>query len=83
MECAICKNWCRDGSAPITEHDKKCPNYNLENESLELVKLLINGMERWGSDEDGIHKDAWEAYLKALVFVGNLNGLRNAIKSAE
>ncbi len=83
MNCPICKNWCRDGSTPITEHHKRCPNYNPESDSIILVSELIRGIEAWASDEDGVHPKAWDAYLHALVYVGDLDKLHRAIKSKE
>ena len=36
----------------------------------EIVKGLTCGMEAWAHDEDGIHPDAWEAYCKAKMILG-------------
>lgn len=31
---------------------------------------LIRGMRRWGADTDGIHPDAWDAYVAAHKALG-------------
>lgn len=74
-ECE-CKTWCRDGRPPLTEHHRNCPQRNLEAESLALVSALIKGIECWAADEDGVHPDAWDAYCRAIWFVGDIAKLK-------
>lgn len=76
-----CQTWARDGQPPITSHNKHCTNYNLEKESVDLVTELINGILESSADCDGIHPDLWEPYKKALLFVGDYEKLREAIKN--
>ena len=33
------------------------------------ILFLVNAMEEWGRDEDGIHPDAWDAYEDARTFL--------------
>ena len=73
-ECE-CKTWCRDGLPPFTEHHRNCKNRNLEAESVALVSALVKGIENWAADSDGVHPDVWDAYQKALVFVGGFKKL--------
>ena len=37
---------------------------------LDVVRTLVQGMEAWAQDEDGIHPDAWAAYKKAKMILG-------------
>lgn len=75
MDCE-CKQWCRDGRPPLTEHHRDCPNRNLEAESVALASALIKGIESWAVDDGGVHPDVFDAYCKALVFVGDLAKLK-------
>jgi hypothetical protein len=75
--------WCWNGRPPITSHHRNCKSYNLERESVALVAALIKALEDWGAEEDGIHPDAWEPYLKAVGFVGDLHKLAQIAKSDE
>lgn len=70
-EICECLTWCSDGRAPFISHLKGCKHYNLERDSIDLVKSLIKALEDWAADEDGIHPDAWNDYLKALIFIGD------------
>ena len=81
MNCKICRNWCRDGILPLTEHHKQCPQYNLEADSVTIVLALIKGIEDWASEEDGVYPKAWDAYCQALAFVGQMDKLRRAKES--
>jgi hypothetical protein len=75
-----CKTWCGDGRPPLTQHHRNCPARNLESESMELVSSLIKGIENWAADEDGVHPAAWDAYCRAIVFVGDLAKLKVVIE---
>jgi hypothetical protein len=81
-ECE-CKTWCSDGRPPLTEHHRNCPKRNLEAESVALVSALIKGIENWSADEDGVHPDAWDAYCRAIVFVGDLAKLKVVLEKSE
>jgi hypothetical protein len=83
MNDCECKNWCRDGRPPLAKHHRNCPAYDLESESLALVTALINGIEGWAADEDGVHPDAWDAYCQAIVFVGDLAKLKRVLEKSE
>lgn len=80
-ECE-CKTWCAHGLPPLTHHHRNCPNRNLESECLELVSSLINGMENWAADADGVHPDAWYAYCRAILFVGDLDKLKVVLEKS-
>ena len=83
MSCAICRDWCSDGRLPLTEHHPKCAHYNLEADSVAIVRALTNGIEDWASEEDGVHPPLWEAYCRALAFIGEWDKLRRAKASEE
>ena len=78
-----CKTWCRDGRPPLTEHHRNCPKRNLEAESVALASALIKGIENWAANEDGVHPDAWDAYCRAIVFVGDLAKLKVVLEKSE
>jgi len=70
-ECE-CATWGRDslGAMLFLRHHQKCPKYSPEPEVRDLLLRLINGIEDWAADEDGIHSDCWEAYKDACSMVG-------------
>jgi hypothetical protein len=41
----------------------------------ELLKQLTVGIESWAKDEDGVHPDVWNAYVKAKTIIGEANTL--------
>lgn len=53
-----------------TAHHPDCPNYDKDKESENIIKNLIEGIDCWCNDADGIHSECWEAYNKARIFVG-------------
>lgn len=71
-ECP-CRNWCRDGVFPLTQHHPRCAFYNLKVESVGIICRLVRAMEVWGEEEDGIFKPAWEAYITAKSFIGEFD----------
>jgi len=64
----------------LTGHHPECPEYpkNLTESWLKLIKKLVQGMEDWASDEDGIHPDAWEGYEQAKGVLGEFCDLSNS-----
>ena len=36
----------------------------------ELAAALVLGIEKWSADEDGVHTDAWSAYVAARAALG-------------
>lgn len=78
-----CQTWAQNGQPPIISHNKNCSNYNLEKESVDLVKELIKGILESSMDCDGIHPALWESYKKALLFVGDYDRLAKAIKCED
>lgn len=67
-----CQTWARDGQKFITKHSKMCYYYDPEGDARKLIDDLLDGMNAWASDEDGIHPDAWQAYKRASFAVGRL-----------
>lgn len=63
-DCATCG---RDNHGAILhlDHHQNCERYQPEQEIRELLQSLINGIESWSNDEYGVHKDCWDAYVKA------------------
>jgi len=68
MECE-CKNWARTNQLLLTKHHKNCSKYDLEGDAKEIITALLNGIQEWASDEDGMHPDCWEAFKNASCFI--------------
>lgn len=67
-----CRTWGRCGAASelILKHHPECEHYRPEPEIRQLLSDLIDGIESWASDEDGVHSDCWSAYVAACNAVG-------------
>lgn len=64
-----CETAARDGSFPLLlDHVPTCPEF--PGCIRELIVGLVRGMEEWAADEDGIHPEAWAAYQRAKVAIG-------------
>jgi len=50
-------------------HHRNCKHYNPEKDAA-MVTALVEGMDAWAADEDGIHPEAWEAYQRARTATG-------------
>ena len=74
IECE-CDTWARGNSAMvfIGQHHPNCDRYNPEQNIRDLLMRLLDGIEAWANDEDGIHSDCWEAYVDACSAVGQWN----------
>lgn len=76
MEDCECKDWASDDVrfANMFGHHASCcarPSQLKQfRMMLDIIKSLTQGMEAWAHDEDGIHPDAWEAYKKAKMILG-------------
>ena len=58
------------GMMALTGHQENCKHRGNDIETLRsLVEELVRGMERWASDEDGIHNDAWDSYIKGKALL--------------
>ena len=70
-----CSTWGRDNLGAILhlEHHPSCERYRPEPEIRELLQRLIDGIESWAADEDGVHPDCWDAYVKACAACGQWN----------
>lgn len=65
-----CKTWARDYQPAFwTVHHERCPKYDVRKELLAIIEPLIDGVESWAADEDGVHPDCWEAYERACLAV--------------
>jgi hypothetical protein len=58
MQCE-CATWGRE--LMTAGHHYHCERFDPKPFIKAIVKLL-DGMEHWSADEDGVHPDAWEAY---------------------
>ena len=67
-----CSNWGRDSLAAMLHlpHHPNCPKYSPEQPVRELLLQLIDGIEAWAADEDGVHSECWDAYVGACAAVG-------------
>ena len=52
----------------LLTHHADCWQFGIELRV--LVEGLVDGMEAWAADEDGIHPDALEAYEMAKLSLG-------------
>lgn len=73
-ECE-CKNWANDGRLPLLNHHPRCQHYSPISEMTVLIKDLLIGIEKWGSEEDGIPDEIYDAYTKAKMAMGQLDFL--------
>lgn len=64
-----CSQWAREGQALVTTHHPHCHRYDLAGDAVNLIRDLIKGIERWAGDEDGVHRECWEAYKIAKIAV--------------
>lgn len=52
-------------------HHDECPNAIHNHELIRgLIEGLLDGMDEWASDEDGIHPEAVKAYNRACDAMG-------------
>jgi hypothetical protein len=67
-----CLTWGRDTTASMLhlEHHPNCELYEPEPPIRELLLRLIDGIEEWAADEDGIHEACWNAYQDACCVLG-------------
>ena len=79
MPCE-CATWGRDnhGATLHLEHHPNCERYRPEPEIRQLLLRLIDGIETWASDEDGVHPDCWEAYKAACSSVGQWDRVKES-----
>lgn len=74
MEFALsgceCQFWARDSQRLHTPHHPTCKHYSAERYAASLLLRLIEGIEAWSNDEDGVHSDCWEAYTEACHAIG-------------
>jgi len=66
-ETCECITWGRDTKAVMLQldHHPNCEHYKPEPQIRELLLRLVNGIEAWAADEDGIHEACWSAYRDA------------------
>lgn len=68
MNCE-CENWARTQSKVATDHHPNCKKYDPEGDARRIIEALIEGIETWSSDTDGIHEACWDAYTQAKDFL--------------
>ena len=71
IECE-CKTWATDMKPDQIwfSHNPNCPHYDPQAELKELLYKLVEGVEQWAREEDGVHPDCWEAYVSACLILG-------------
>lgn len=72
MDCE-CRNWARTNQLLITNHHRNCKKYDPEKEAYEIIGALLDGIQAWANDEDGIHPNCWEAFKNGACFIGQPN----------
>lgn len=68
-----CINWASENLTAqlLTGHHARCPHGgDLLTAALALIKELAQGIHIWGSYEDGVIPEAWDAYRKAKALEG-------------
>ena len=63
-----CINWAMEALWDTNEHHPICPKYSARNERYFIITLLrdlVSGIERWGSECDGVPEECWDAYIRA------------------
>ena len=66
-----CVNWCSHDvdMVILTGHHENCPHRKNSKAILDFIKELVRGMEAWACEQDGIHPDAYDAYLKGKALL--------------
>jgi len=57
----------------MLKHHPHCHKYDVEGECRGLLLQLIEGIEVWAREEDGVHDDCWDVYEEACGVVGMWN----------
>lgn len=65
-----CMDWGRNGLTLLTGHHRHCPKYRIDAEGMRLLRNLLDGIEEWAADEDGVHWECWDAYRQACLALG-------------
>ena len=59
------------GEVQVVKHETTCEHFFPRTQILTiLVKKLCRGIERWASEEDGVHPDVWKTYVAAKALIG-------------
>jgi hypothetical protein len=70
LELCPCTTWARTNQTLLSGHHQRCEHYNPEADAVALIAPLLEGIERWAADEDGIPEHIWEAYGRARAAIG-------------
>jgi len=63
-----------------TGHHERCALRPDDNRFMnELIERLLNGIELWAGEEDGIHNDLWDDYVKAKSWCGQYVNIKENI----
>lgn len=65
-----CLNWCRDLTGFLWSHHPNCRKHRPDVEARGYVQALVDGIEQWGAEEDGIPDFLWDAYCRAVYALG-------------
>jgi len=71
-----CADWCDISPhfRVLTGHHETCPlRGDITVAWKQLVRELVQGMQSWAADDGGVHPDAWDAYLKGKVLLGEFD----------
>jgi hypothetical protein len=69
-----CTHWAREGGFVLWTHHRNCEHANHEYEAYKTIKSLVDAMELWGREEDGIPSEVWDAYKRACGMIGKQVG---------
>ena len=71
-----CYNWAGTGQGVVTEHHPRCSHYDPLGDCRKIIIDLLDGMQIWAGDEDGIHPKAWDAFQRGSISVGQTNRIQ-------
>jgi hypothetical protein len=70
-EMCECLNWTRKEEKKfLTQHHPHCCYYDPEGDAAVIINSLLDGIQKWAADEDGVHPDCCDAYDKSALTVG-------------
>jgi hypothetical protein len=47
-------------------HHHRCQHFKPDEGAMELLTQLVEGIEYWASQEDGVPEELWDAYARAV-----------------
>jgi hypothetical protein len=70
MSLCECTSWARDGGLFLTTHHRNCEKYEDGREISDVVRALLDDIEQWASEEDGIPESVYGNYSRVRAIFG-------------